>query len=382
MALGGANMKKIFYIIIPLFVFFGFNMMPKAIDVEKEDMRPYNTFVTIGGTKSGYGANSTKIGMYSANTQYTASFDLRFTNYSHEVDFNQQIAAVIDFCVTGTWVESSPYYSNATNGTATMYWTDLNRRCFQDSQSDAGMYRMVIIGKFRNIQETSSAWYGALTPTFKLTTGQWGASARPLTIKFYYTSSTDFKNLESDMQNIESQNKTNGNLNDIKNQNTEAENTRKGIWGTLKSVLTGITNLPNLIWNAIKGGFEAITNGIKGLFDFFKDGSVDNSSSNGFFDNFNTEDNGGISGVVTAPLRFVRKITGTCESLELSVMDQEVILPCGDTLFWNREDVLPLRTIWNILFGGLIIYRLLLKLFKVIHNMKDPDNSKVEVMDL
>lgn len=116
--------------------------------------------------------------------------------------------------------------------------------------------------------------------------------------------------------------------------------------------------------------------------DSLTDDSIDSDSAGGFFSGFDTEDNGGISSVITAPLIFVRKITDSCEPINIPFFDETIELPCGDTLFWNKPKVAQLRNIWNILFGGAFIFMLLRKVFKVIENIKDPESDKVEVMSL
>lgn len=175
---------------------------------------------------------------------------------------------------------------------------------------------------------------------------------------------------------------TNDKIDSTNSKLDQAENTRKGIWETIKGIGSSILNLPSLIWNAIKGGFEAITGAIKGLFDFFKDDEVDTNEGNSFFSSFEDTDHGGISGVVTAPLTFINKISGKCSPLGINVLGADVSLPCGDTLFWNKPEVANFRNTWNVLFGGGILYALLLKLLKVIENLKNPDDSRIEVMKL
>lgn len=118
------------------------------------------------------------------------------------------------------------------------------------------------------------------------------------------------------------------------------------------------------------------------LNDNITDSNIDTDSSNSFFNNFSSSDNGGISSVITAPLRFIKRLTEKCDPLKITIFDSEIELPCGDTLFWNRSDVSSFRTTWNIIISGPLLYSLLLLLFKVISNIKDPENSKVEVMKL
>lgn len=110
-----------------------------------------------------------------------------------------------------------------------------------------------------------------------------------------------------------------------------------------------------------------------------KNSDVDTNSS--FFSNFTTTDHG-ISGIITAPLRAINKLTSACQPVTFSVLEEPIELPCGDTLFWNKEGVQSFRLIWNILVGGPILFALLKKLFKVVESLKNPDDDRIEVMDL
>lgn len=116
--------------------------------------------------------------------------------------------------------------------------------------------------------------------------------------------------------------------------------------------------------------------------DTMNDSNVNMDGANSFFGDFSDTDHGGISGVVTAPLRFINKLTGTCSPISLNVLGANVELPCGDTLFWNKPEVTSFKVIWNVLLGGPILYLLLSKLFKVIEGLKNPDDSRIEVMKL
>lgn len=112
------------------------------------------------------------------------------------------------------------------------------------------------------------------------------------------------------------------------------------------------------------------------------DTSEANDTAGGFFSNFSVEDHGGISGIITAPLKFVKTMTDTCKPIEFEIFDTKISLPCGDTLFWNKAEVQEFRATWNCIFGGAILYALCIKLFKVIEGLKNPDDSRIEVMKL
>lgn len=113
-----------------------------------------------------------------------------------------------------------------------------------------------------------------------------------------------------------------------------------------------------------------------------KDSDIDNSDANSFFDGFSNPDHGGISGVITSPLKLFEKIDSSCQPISFDFIGEEVTLPCGDTLFWDKEGMQPLKVVWNVIIGGPLLYFLLLKLFKTIESLKNPDDDKIEVMKL
>lgn len=101
-----------------------------------------------------------------------------------------------------------------------------------------------------------------------------------------------------------------------------------------------------------------------------------------FFSNFNDNDNNGISSIVSAPLVAIRSmLSNQCTPVSISVYNKQIQLPCGST-FWGRQDVATFKVTYNTIIGGFLCYCILRNLFILIHNMKDPDNDKVEVMDL
>ena len=104
------------------------------------------------------------------------------------------------------------------------------------------------------------------------------------------------------------------------------------------------------------------------------------STGNDFFDNFTDSDNGGISGIITAPLNAINAmLNGTCQPLSTTYKGKTISLQCG-TDMWNKLSAI--RDFLNLVLGGLLCYRICLKIFHIVQNLKNPDNDKVEVMNL
>lgn len=144
------------------------------------------------------------------------------------------------------------------------------------------------------------------------------------------------------------------------------------------ALLQQITNQNNTIINQNQ---QIINNGNQ-LNDNLTNDNVDGAtdSADSFFDSFTDNDNGGISGIVTAPLVAINAmLNGTCTPLTTTFKGKEISLQCG-TQLWSRLS--GLKDFLNVVLGGLLCYRICIKLFKLIQNMKNPDNDRVEVMDL
>lgn len=99
-----------------------------------------------------------------------------------------------------------------------------------------------------------------------------------------------------------------------------------------------------------------------------------------FFDDFKVTDNGGISAVVTAPLSAIEKmVSGTCTPIEGTYKGKEFSFPCGDTFWAEMPDV---KQFLNIVLGGFLCYGILAKLYLLIDRLKDPEDDRVDVMNL
>ena len=126
------------------------------------------------------------------------------------------------------------------------------------------------------------------------------------------------------------------------------------------------------------------------LEDAMTNDNVDSGVGSDFFNNFDTSDNGGISSIVTKPLVLINNLlssNSSCSNLQLTIpgfvtgMDNtNVSLPSGCSL-WNQAPQ-PLITLWNTLVIGVASYLILKNLFNLINELKNPDDDRVEVIDL
>lgn len=124
---------------------------------------------------------------------------------------------------------------------------------------------------------------------------------------------------------------------------------------------------------------EQQTNAINDLNDSVNSDDIDSSSASSFFSNF-TDNTHGLSGVVSAPLVAINAmLNNQCSPLTATWKETTVSLPCGYD-FWSR--MTGFQQFLNIALDGLLCYRILVKIFKLVEKFKNPNDDRVEVMDL
>lgn len=134
-------------------------------------------------------------------------------------------------------------------------------------------------------------------------------------------------------------------------------------------------------------GFSETTNKIDETNDKLNDlhndltnGNVNSDTGFSFFNNFSDQDHGGLSGIVTAPLVAINQmLNNQCTPLSTTFKGKTISFECGYS-FWSR--LTGFSTFINLTLGGLLCYRILIKLFKLIDGLKNPDDDRVEVMNL
>lgn len=127
---------------------------------------------------------------------------------------------------------------------------------------------------------------------------------------------------------------------------------------------------------------DETNNQLGDLNDSLNDSNVDGSigSAGSFFDNFTTTDHGGLSGIITAPLEAINQMLNTsCSPMTATFKGKELSLPCGYE-FWERLGAI--QDFINIVLGGMLCYRIIIKLYKLIERIKNPEDDRLEVMDL
>lgn len=121
---------------------------------------------------------------------------------------------------------------------------------------------------------------------------------------------------------------------------------------------------------------------IQDLNDTISDDTIDTSTSNDFFDNF--EDNHhGLTGIVSLPLTTIQSLNNaTCTPLSLTIpfVNQNLQLPCLTPIY--QENFGNFFTLYQTIIFGLISYYVCISIFYMVKDFKDPNKDKIEVMDL
>ena len=115
------------------------------------------------------------------------------------------------------------------------------------------------------------------------------------------------------------------------------------------------------------------------------DDDVEDSTNkaNEFFSGFTT-DTFGLTSIITAPLTLIGSITSsTCSPLGLKVpfLDNKTLnLPCMSSIY--QQHFGSFLTIYQTITFGMVAYWVCVRIFALVKDFKNPDNDKVEVLDL
>lgn len=104
---------------------------------------------------------------------------------------------------------------------------------------------------------------------------------------------------------------------------------------------------------------------------------------NNFINNSAFQDNTGLSGIITAPLTMISSLTNHCQPIQFTLpylKDTNLTIPCMGNFLQNK--IPSLVIIVKVIVNGFICYLIGLDLFKIVKNARDPDNDRIEVLDL
>ena len=116
------------------------------------------------------------------------------------------------------------------------------------------------------------------------------------------------------------------------------------------------------------------------LNDTIKDDNVDDKT--GFFTGFSNDDHG-LASIITIPLTTIQQLTNTsCVALSVPIpfTNRNISLPCMTEVY--QQHIPTIFNLWQIVSFGIIAYLICIDIFKMVKGFKDPNEDKVEVLDL
>lgn len=133
----------------------------------------------------------------------------------------------------------------------------------------------------------------------------------------------------------------------------------------------------NTIGKSTTDAIKEQTNTIKS-----EDMTGGNQSAQDFKDNSAFNDSTGIQSIIELPLNFINSLSSTCQPLQLTLpyLDYDFTIPClGDLI---RTKVPLLANVITIVVNGFIVYRILLGILDLVKSARNPDDDRIEVLEL
>lgn len=130
--------------------------------------------------------------------------------------------------------------------------------------------------------------------------------------------------------------------------------------------------------------YEICKNGNQAVTDTLTDDDVEgaNSSASNFFSSFTTETYG-LTSVITSPLTFIQSLTSkTCSPLVLPLpyVNRNLTLPCMTPIY--QQNFGTFLTLYQTITFGIVSYWVIVRIFNLVKDFKNPDHDEIEVMDL
>lgn len=131
---------------------------------------------------------------------------------------------------------------------------------------------------------------------------------------------------------------------------------------------------------------DDVNSSIKETNDTLNDDDTTDSTNkaNEFFSGFTTE-TFGLTSIITAPLTLIGSITSsTCSPLSLDIpflsKNNKLNLPCMSSIY--KDNFGSFLTIYQTITFGIVAYWVCVRIFALVKEFKNPDEDRIEVLDL
>lgn len=157
------------------------------------------------------------------------------------------------------------------------------------------------------------------------------------------------------------------------------------------SSVSSVQNSVNQVQQEVQGTTNAIDNQTQQqqanheeTMDTITDSNTSEStnSASSFFSNFNTNTHG-LTGIITAPLTAIQSLSSkTCSPLVLPLpfVNENLTLPCMRTIYDSYFG--DFMRIYDIITLGIISYWVMVRIFAMVKDFKNPEHDEIEVVDL
>lgn len=159
--------------------------------------------------------------------------------------------------------------------------------------------------------------------------------------------------------------------NAINNLNTQMQNASSQAHTDAQNVQVAINNQSTQQHQDA----QAINNSINN--DNITSSDADDLTNNQAF-----SDSTGLQAVIELPLNMINSLTNTCQPISITIpwLDYTGTIPCMSTIYSSKFN--SLYQVVKLIINGFLVYRLLLKVYELVHEAKQPDEDKLEVIDL
>lgn len=150
-----------------------------------------------------------------------------------------------------------------------------------------------------------------------------------------------------------------------------------------KVTFTTTSNLQSVI-EEVKEMGKDISDSINDVNDSINNSDVSgaSNSASGFFNSFNSNSHG-LSGIITSPLRLINSLSsGTCKSITLNIpyVKKSFSLTCFSSYY--KQHFGGAFTLYQTIIFGLLAYKIIVNIFALVQGFKNPNDDKIEVVDL
>lgn len=190
--------------------------------------------------------------------------------------------------------------------------------------------------------------------------------------------------------------------NELNPNQTGLVNSESAWYGGVSSFTfsTDSTAAINSQTTVIQNNFNETNQNINELKDTLSDDDVSSDVSDGidFFDDFDIGSLSGLTQIIISPFQFLGQlVVGNTSDMCFTLKGKQACLPNGQKMIWNKNlgncddsfnfcpssnGIELFKTFFNLVVGGFLSYKLLLKIFRSVHKALDPTENHIEVLKL